>query len=81
MKLNTFFSLIAFILFSTCLFAQEPVNSDINDALRKHGLEQSQVMEIASWMTDVYGPRLTGSPMLDKATEWAMFTVSPQMSY
>ncbi len=28
-------------------------------------------METASWLTDVYGPRLTGSPMLDKAAEWA----------
>ncbi|GJM31670.1 MAG: hypothetical protein DHS20C18_06710 [Saprospiraceae bacterium] len=41
------------------------------DIIKKHGLEQSQVMDIASWLTDVYGPRLTGSPMLDKATEWA----------
>lgn len=41
------------------------------DLIKKHGLEKSQVMEIASWLTDVYGPRLTGSPMLDKATVWA----------
>lgn len=34
-------------------------------------MERSQVMDIAAWITDVYGPRLTGSPMLDKATEWA----------
>ena len=44
---------------------------DVIKVIKKHGLENSQVMEIASWMTDVYGPRLTGSPMLDKATEWA----------
>ena len=43
----------------------------IIDVIRKHGMDQSQVMETASWITDVYGPRLTGSPMLDKATEWA----------
>ena len=30
--------------------------------IKKHGLEQSEVMELASWMTDIYGPRLTGSP-------------------
>lgn len=29
-------------------------------------------METASWLTDVYGPRLTGSPMLDKATAWTL---------
>ncbi len=54
------------------LFAQEKVDAEINDLIRKHGLEQSQVMEIASWIVDVYGPRLTGSPGLDRATEWAV---------
>ena len=38
-------------------------------------MDQSEVWEIASWMTDVYGPRLTGSPMLDKATDWAIETL------
>lgn len=47
-------------------------DTDVIDIAKKHGLEQSQVMEIASWITDVYGPRLTGSPMLDKATAWAV---------
>lgn len=31
----------------------------------------SQVMEISSWLTDVHGPRLTGSPNTQKAAEWA----------
>ncbi len=52
--------------------AQEQIHEDLNRVIRKHGLDQSQVMEIASWLTDIYGPRLTGSPMLDKATEWAV---------
>jgi hypothetical protein len=56
--------------------AQEAVNDDINTIIRKHGLDQSQAMEIAGWMTDVYGPRLTGSPMLDKATDWAQKTLT-----
>ncbi len=59
-------------LFLVSLLAQEPVNDEVNTVIRKHGLDQSQVMDIASWITDVYGPRLTGSPMLDKATDWAM---------
>ena len=61
-------------LFCICIsllsFAQED-QSEIIDIIKTHGLEQSEVMEIASWITDVYGPRLTGSPMLDKATVWA----------
>ncbi len=53
------------------LQAQDKADEKINTIIRKHGLEQSQVMETASWLCDVYGPRLTGSPMLDKATAWA----------
>jgi hypothetical protein len=56
-------------------FAQEKVDESAVETIKKHGLEQSQVMEIAGWMTDVYGPRLTGSPMLDKATDWAVKTL------
>lgn len=33
-------------------------------------------MEIASWIMDVNGPRMTGSPMLDKATAWATKTLN-----
>ncbi len=55
--------------------AQEKVDETTNTVIRKHGMEQSQVMDLAAWMTDVYGPRLTGSPMLDKATDWAVKTL------
>lgn len=47
----------------------------VTDVIIKHGIDNSEVMEIASWLTDVYGPRLTGSPMLDKATEWSVETL------
>jgi len=67
------------LLFAICClstaFAQEKVDDEINTIIRKHGLEESQVMDIASWLTDVHGPRLTGSPMLDQATEWATETL------
>ena len=64
---------ILFAFFGIIPFAigQEKVDEDINKIIRKHGLEEGQVMDIASWLTDVHGPRLTGSPMLDQATEWA----------
>lgn len=68
-------SLLICTLLISGLFAQEEVNKDLNEIIRKHGLDSSQVIDIAGWMTDVYGPRLTGSPMLDKATDWAMKTL------
>jgi hypothetical protein len=39
--------------------------------IRDEGLNRSQVMEHVSWLADVYGPRLTGSPGLDQAAAWA----------
>jgi len=40
--------------------------------IRDEGLSRSQVMDHISWLADVYGPRLTGSPGLTQASEWAM---------
>ncbi len=64
--------LLLTLLLSLPILAQEMVDEEANTIIRKHGLEHSQVMETASWICDVYGPRLTGSPMLDKASEWAV---------
>jgi carboxypeptidase Q len=38
--------------------------------IRDEGLTRSQVMDHISWMSDVYGPRLTGSPGIQQAGEW-----------
>ena len=38
----------------------------------EEGLERSQVMEHLSWLCDVYGPRVTGSPNLRKAQSWSV---------
>ena len=75
MKKNTLFIAFALLVSAFSLTAQEKANEKLNDAIRKHGMDQSKVIEIAGWMTDVYGPRLTGSPMLDKATDWAQKTL------
>src|SRR5215212_4996394 len=44
-----------------------------NDAIariRDEGLNHSQVMQTLEYLTDVIGPRLTGSPNLRRANEW-----------
>src|SRR5258705_425233 len=38
--------------------------------IRDEGLKRSQVMETLSYLTDVIGPRLTGSPNLKHANDW-----------
>jgi hypothetical protein len=53
---------------------QERIDLASLEKIKAIGLtpESSQVMEIASWLTDVHGPRLSGSPNIQKAGEWAV---------
>src|SRR5437763_17017600 len=48
---------------------QEPVDLDGIYKIKDEGLNRSQVMETLSYLTDVYGPRLTGSPQIKAAAE------------
>ena len=41
-------------------------------AIRNEGLQSSQVMDHLSWLADVYGPRIAGTPALLQASDWAM---------
>ncbi len=47
-------------------------DSDIQARIRKEGMENSQIMRTMHFLTDVYGPRLTGSPNHKAAAEWAI---------
>ncbi len=57
----------------------EPVDYDAIVKIKQEGLgvrtqqnpAGSQVMEIMSYLTDVHGPRLTGSPNIKAAGEWS----------
>ena len=40
--------------------------------IRDEGLSRSQVMDHIGWLADVYGPRLTGTPGILQASDWAM---------
>src|SRR5688572_32351401 len=51
--------------------AQENVDAAAIEKIKAEGLQRSQVMETASWLTDVFGSRLTGSPAIKSAGEWA----------
>src|SRR5688572_7438152 len=52
--------------------AQEKIDYDAIYRIKTEGFQRSQVMDIMSWLTDVYGPRLTNSPGFRKAGEWAV---------
>src|SRR5262249_44807506 len=38
--------------------------------IKEEGLNRSKVMDTASYLTDVYGARLTGSPQIKAAADW-----------
>jgi hypothetical protein len=74
-------ALLFALLMPTFVFAQQPQTApgqpsqakDPNDPIEKikdEGLNRSQVMQTLSYLTDVIGPRLTGSPGLKRANEW-----------
>jgi hypothetical protein len=54
------------------LGGREPVNDEINARIRKEGREHSHILRTLHYLTDVYGPRLTGSPNHKAAAEWAI---------
>lgn len=59
------------VLIALPLGAQEAVNDAVIAQIKTEGFQHSAVMDTLSWMSDVYGPRLTASPGLRKAAEWA----------
>lgn len=63
---------LALLLFSPSpgLRAEEPVDLEMVTRIRTEGLYNSQVMDVASHLTEEIGSRLTGSPQLLAANEW-----------
>ena len=66
-------SLLIIVLFSVPVLAQS-ANSEtaLLAKIREEAMKRSQIMKTIHMFTDVYGPRLTGSPNHKKAAEWAV---------
>ena len=50
----------------------ERIDHQVNARIREEGQERSQIMKTLHVLTDVYGPRLTGSPNHKAAAEWTV---------
>jgi carboxypeptidase Q len=59
------------LLVSVIASSQEKVAADTASRIRDTALNHSQIMDTVGYLTDVIGPRLTGSPNLKKAEEYA----------
>ncbi len=59
-----------FLSWGTAPSAQEKIDKDIQWKIRREAADNSQIMRTLHFLTDVYGPRLTGSPNLKAAQDW-----------
>ncbi len=64
------FFVLACLLGASAQVAHEEVDLEMMKKIREEGMERSQVMQTLSYLTDVIGPRLTGSPQMKAANEW-----------
>jgi hypothetical protein len=52
--------------------AHADIDAATLERIKAEVLQHSKVMDTVSWLTDVYGPRLTGSPQTEAAGKWAV---------
>jgi hypothetical protein len=85
MKIRRIRFMLPFALLLACMVglqgaadpsAGEPLDLAAIARLKDEGLKRSRVMEVASYLTDVYGPRLTGSPDVKEAADWTVKTLA-----
>lgn len=62
---------LIFLLLSIPVLSQNG-DGDLLSRIRKEATERSQIMKTMHMLTDVYGPRLTGSPNHKNAADWAV---------
>ncbi|MEO8077195.1 MAG: M20/M25/M40 family metallo-hydrolase [Acidobacteriota bacterium] len=76
MKMGVLVPAIALVASAALPFAaQERLGTDIDARIRDEEMNRPQVMRTLHFLADVYGPRLTGSPSLKAAGEWAIKTM------
>src|SRR5450755_5192095 len=64
--------IIIFLLVPVIVIAQrEKIDTTVMGQIRKEGLQNSKVMDIAFHLTDASGPRLTASPGFMRAANYA----------
>src|SRR5215213_10022078 len=66
----------AFVFGQAAASAVYTAPKDAIDKIRDEGMNRSQVMPTLSYLTDVIGPRLTGSPNMKRANEWTRDTMT-----
>jgi carboxypeptidase Q len=71
-KVQRFTAITAIALAGAGLAAQGTLDYAVLARIQDEGLNRSQVMDHVGWLSDVAGPRLTGSPGFKQAADWAV---------
>lgn len=72
MKINLLYTCLLVAATAGTAFAQDTPDPAMVQKIREEGLNHSKVMDIAFHLTDASGPRLSGSPGLKRAQDWAV---------
>jgi len=70
--LKRFVAFLLVLLLLTLPAIAQNGNGDLVTRIRAEAMERSQIMKTMHMLTDVYGPRLTGSPNHKAAADWAV---------
>ncbi|MBK6751697.1 MAG: hypothetical protein IPG67_17340 [Acidobacteria bacterium] len=62
--------LLQLLIMPASIFAQDAKTAEVYAAIRKEGTENSKIMRVMHYFSDVYGPRLTGSDNYVNAAKW-----------
>ncbi len=65
-------ALVVLVAAATPAAPPERIDTEINAKIRQEEKDHSQIMRTLHFLTDVYGPRLTGSPNHKAAAEWVV---------
>src|SRR6266496_3412224 len=64
--------ILVLCIFAAPLCAEENVDLGVVQRIKTEAFENSKVLDHLFWLTDVYWPRLTGSPGFSAAATWVV---------
>ena len=72
MRFRILATLSLVVIATSASLAQETIDRDIYWKIRREATDNSHIMRTLQVLTDLYGPRLTGSPNLKGASDWVV---------
>jgi carboxypeptidase Q len=65
-------TLLCGLVCTVTLLGQDTRNLEVVGKIKAEAFDRSEVMDTLSYISDVYGPRLTASPEFNQAAQWTM---------